>query len=239
MTRKLNPLQRDPTDLPPEVRDRELAVAREIAESFLTAGSPLEVYRTALARVTPIVGATFASVFLRDEADPQLMRLACAQNWPQRAARFLGEMRIREGRGPTGRAVSHGKPVEVANVFADPAMEEWWEPARELGFVSMIALPLAAEDSVFGALSFYFRERQDFDEAARALLAVVAHQLAVTADRANLIAELRSSNVQLERENEALLLKISQAESALQRARASARELSPRSDRRGPGPESS
>lgn len=194
-------------------------MAREIADSFLTASSPLEVYRLALTRLTPLVGASFASVFLRDPEDPRLLRLACAQNWPQASARFLSEIRVREGRGPTGRAVLRGESVEVEDVFANEGLDEWWEPARELGFVSMTAHPLVTGERVVGALSFYFRERQSFDDDARALLRMVAHQLATTAERAHLSVDLRSSNLRLERENEALLKKIASAEQLLDRAR--------------------
>lgn len=199
----------------PRLRELELEVAREIAESFLTASSPLEVYRLALARVTPLVDASFASVFLRDADDPRLLRLACAQNWPQSSARFLSELRIREGRGPTGRAVGLGRAVEVVDVFGDPELDAWWEPARELGFVSMISLPLAVDDRVFGALSFYFRQPQEFGEDTRALLAIVAHQLAATAERTHLMADLRVSNLRLDRENASLLRQITEVESTL------------------------
>lgn len=175
------------------MRELEAEVALEIARSLLADRSPLEIYRLALTRVTPMVGASFASVFLRDPDDPQLLRLACAQNWPQASARFLSELRIREGQGPTGRAVRDGESIEVEDVFADDALQEWWEPARELGFVSMTAHPLTAEDRVFGALSFYFGERQRFDDDARTLLRIVAHQLATTAERAHLVVNVRSA----------------------------------------------
>lgn len=173
-------------------RDLELEVASEIAASILSASTPLETYRRALARVTPLVGATFASVFLRDLADPDLLRLACAHNWPQSSARFLSDVRIREGRGPTGRAVRQGETIEVEDVFADDGVDAWLEPARELGFSSMTAHPLIGDDGVFGALSFYFVERQQFDARARTLLRIVAHQLASTAERANLTVDLRA-----------------------------------------------
>jgi GAF domain-containing protein len=202
------------------IRDRQLEVAQQIAETFLTAASAVEVYRVALARITPIVGASFASVFLRDDDDPALLRLACAHNWPQATARFLSDLRIREGRGPTGQAVSTGYPVEVADVFDDPALHDWWTPARELGFVSMTALPLISDGRAVGALSFYFRERQDFGEEARSLMVVVAHQLAGTAERAQLVTGLRSSNLRLERENEALRRDLDEALGALDRLRA-------------------
>lgn len=154
------------------------ALAREIRNALDGASSPLEVYRRALARVTPLVDADFASVFLRDDDDPRLLRLACAQNWPQASARFLGRLRIREGLGPTGQAVARARPVEVVDVFQDPALEDWWEPARELGFVSMTAHPLMSGDRVVGSISFYFTDRQPFDEGERRLLGTVAREIA-------------------------------------------------------------
>lgn len=165
-----------------------------MAASILSASSPLETYRRALARVTPLVGASFASVFLRDREDPDLLRLACAHNWPQASARFLSDVRIREGKGPTGRAVRQALSIEVEDVFADDGVGAWLEPARELGFVSMTAHPLIADGDVFGALSFYFVERQTFDDRARTLLRIVAHQLASTAERAKLTVDLRAGS---------------------------------------------
>jgi GAF domain-containing protein len=191
----------DPTSRP--IERAEIEVTRRIANTSLTASSALEVYRVALARITPIIGATFASVFLRDERDPGLLRLACAQSWPQSSARFLAELRIREGRGPTGRAVRSGAAVEVVDLFADPTLRDWWPAARELGFVSIISLPLAVDGRVLGAVSFYFRERQELGRRSRALLGVVAHQLATTAERTH-VGRRGSSALDLEREIEAL-----------------------------------
>lgn len=158
-------------------------MVREIRDAADSATTPLEVYRAALGRVTPLVGATFASVFLRDEDAPHLLRLACAQNWPQSSARFLSELRIREGRGPTGQAVDQGVPVEVADVYEDPELEEWWEPARELGFVAMTTYPLMVDGQAVGAISFYFRDPKPLDDHVRELLEVAAREMAAAADR--------------------------------------------------------
>ena len=172
----------DRTD--PARSDRHEVIVNEIRDAAASASAPVEVYRTALARVTPRVGATFASVFLRDDDAPDLLRLACAQNWPQASARFLGELRIREGRGPTGQAVAQGRPVEVADVFEDQELEEWWEPARELGFVAMTAHPLIVDGRAVGAISFYFSDPQRLDNEVRSLLGTVAREMAAVADRA-------------------------------------------------------
>ena len=206
--------QPDALELPESLRQRELEIAREIARAFLTASRPLEVYRLALARVTPLVDASFSSVFLRDPADPSLLKLVCAQNWPQSSARFLGQMRIRVGRGPTGRAVAEATPFEVEDVFAEPGLQEWWDPAREMGFTSLMSLPLRNATEVVGALTFYFTGTRRFDANERLLLATVTDQLAATAERAELIERLVSENVRLERENGHLAARARDAEQA-------------------------
>jgi signal transduction histidine kinase len=196
------------------LRDRELDVAREVANAFLTASTPVEVYRLALARVTPLVRASFSSVFERDPADPELLRLTCANSWPQSSARWLGELRLRVGRGPTGRAVAELRPVEVRDVFADPLLSEWHEPARELGFVSLISLPLVTGAEASGALTFYFDEPHEFDEAERHLLKLVADQLALAGGR---IASLEASRREVEElrgENDLLRRRVGAGEDA-------------------------
>lgn len=189
---------------PDSLRDRELDVAREIANAFLTAGTPVEVYRLALARVTPLVRASFSSVFERDPDDPSLLKLTCANNWPQASARYLGQLRLRVGRGPTGGAVARMEPVEVSDVFADRSLLEWHEPARELGFVSLISLPLATGDRATGAVTFYFDESHEFDDDERHLLKLIADQLAVAGGRVAALQEERRELEELRTENAVL-----------------------------------
>jgi signal transduction histidine kinase len=179
----------------------ELELSREIADAFLTAQHPLELYRISIARVTPLIGATFASVFLIDETESDLLKLVCAHNWPQSSARFLGQLRVRVGRGPTGAAVKTGEPVAVRDVFADPTLREWWEPANELGFVGFISLPLECERKAVGALTFYYDKAHDFSDEERHLLQLVATQLSAMAERAQLIQDLRNENNALRAEN--------------------------------------
>ncbi len=207
----------EPAPLPEALRQRELEIAREIARAFLKATRPLEVYRLALARVTPLVEASFSSVFLRESDDPLLLKLVCAQNWPQASARFLGQMRIRVGRGPTGRAVAEATAFEVEDIFAEPGLREWWDPARELGFTSLISLPLQHEGEVTGALTFYFAAAHTFQAHERALLTMVTDQLAATAERAHLIQRLQLANERLERENAQFAARTREAELARRR----------------------
>ncbi len=99
---KITPLTRDRVRTPAEPTEsglRELIAIREIVHAFLTADRPEEVFQFALDRVSPLVGANFACVYLIDGAS-ELMRLAAVHNWPERFTPFLGEMRVRLGFGP-------------------------------------------------------------------------------------------------------------------------------------------
>ncbi len=195
-------------------RVRELEAAHEIAQAFLAASQPIEVYRLALVRLTPMVRADFAAVFLRDESQPEILRPVAAQGWPQSTARYLGRLRIRVGAGPTGRAVADGRTFEVEDVFGDDGLTAWWEPARELGFASMITLPLMAEGpDPAGALSFYFTEPRRFTDEERRLLELIAQQLGSTSRRARVVSDLRAEADRHRRESDAMAERVRDAES--------------------------
>ncbi len=190
---------------------RELMAVREIVHAFLTADRPEEVFQFALDRVSPVVGATFACVYLVDGAS-ELMRLAAAHNWPERYTQFLGDMRVRLGFGPSGEAASERRAIEVPDIFADPSLEDWQEVANELGFQSLAALPLQTGEGVLGAVTFYFANAGGLSAETRSLLRMVADQMAATAQKARLIDDLRransaltDTNAELERQYAALL----------------------------------
>jgi signal transduction histidine kinase len=179
---------------------RELLAVREIAQAFLTAEKPGDVYQFALDRVTPFVGATFACVYLVDGGS-ELMRLQAVHNWPKRYAKFLGEMRVRLGSGPSGTAASEKRVVEIPDVFADESLQDWQEVATELGFRSLVALPLQTAHGVAGAVTFYFASSGAVGADARSLLRVVADQMAATAEKARLIEGLLTTNTALQGAN--------------------------------------
>ena len=190
---------------------RELIAIREIVHAFLTADEPEEVFQFALDRVGPLVGASFACVYLIDGAS-ELMRLAAVHNWPERFAPFLGEMRVRLGFGPSGEAAAERRVIEVPDVMADASLEDWAEVASELGFRAIVALPLQTGEGVLGAVAFYFAAAGVISAETRSLLRMVADQMAATAQKARLIDDLRranaallESNAELEHQYSALL----------------------------------
>ena len=178
---------------------RELVAVREIAQALLSANKPGDVYTLALERVSPIVGASFACVYLIEEGS-ELMKLAAAYNWPERYTRFLGDMRVRVGFGPSGEAASERRAIEVPDVFADQTLEDWQEVATELGFKSIAAMPLQTSNGVLGAVSFYFAKSGGLSSDGRGLLRVVADQMAATAEKARLIEDLSRTNTELQKQ---------------------------------------
>jgi signal transduction histidine kinase len=192
---------------------RELRAAGEIAQAFLTASTPSEVYHLALARVSPLVGAAFSCVFVR-EPDGELLRLAAEFDWPEAYRHYLGEMRVRVGMGPTGMAVAENRVCEVHDVFSDERWADWREAARELGFASSISLPLVLGGEPAGAVTFYFRAADALRQADRDLLRLVADQLAAAAERAHLIENLTEANARLRAQNLELDARFREAEEA-------------------------
>ena len=192
-----------PTGEQPDSAIRELMAVREIAHAFLHADRPEEVFQFALERVSPLVGASFASIYLID-GNSELMRLAASYNWPERYRPWLGQMRVRLGFGPSGEAAAERRVIEVPDVTADADLEDWREVAQELGFRSLVALPLQAGSKLLGTVTFYYEEPGARSTEARSLLRIVADQMAATAEKSALVDEMRRANVALTEANEEL-----------------------------------
>ncbi|MES2176975.1 MAG: GAF domain-containing sensor histidine kinase [Gemmatimonadota bacterium] len=204
MTR-ITPLTKDRHRSPeaPETGLRELMAIREIVHAFLTADRPEDVFQFALDRVTPLVGGSFACVYLIDGAS-ELMRLAAVHNWPEKFAPFLGEMRVRLGFGPSGEAAAERRVIEVPDIMSDTSLDDWAEVAAELGFRAIVALPLQTGEGVLGAVAFYFEKAGTINSETRSLLRMVADQMAATAQKARLIEDLRRANAALMETNSEL-----------------------------------
>lgn len=68
------------------------------------------------------------------------------------------------GRGPTGTAVSQGRPVVCSDLWEESSFAPWREWVREEGFRSLIALPLTHQGKVSGVLNLYLRSVRAFSD---------------------------------------------------------------------------
>lgn len=81
------------------------------------------------------------------------------------------------GRGPTGLAIRTGKPHVIRDILNDPSYSIWREQAMKHGYASSIALPLKADQDVFGALNIYADIPDAFDAKEFELLKELAGDL--------------------------------------------------------------
>ena len=99
------------------------------------------------------------------------MRLTAAYNWPEKYAKFLGQMRVRLGSGPSGEAAAERRAIEVLDVFADPRSTTGAKSPRS--WVSVVRrAPAADGDAVLGAVTFYFRRRSAVSAETRQSLRI-------------------------------------------------------------------
>ncbi len=180
-----------------KTEDEDLGLMRELLHTLVGADRVEEALQFALDRTCPVVGATLGSVYLVDGVS-ELMRLAAAHAWPERWRPWLGEMRVRVGFGPSGEAVSERRIIEVPDVSADAALEDWQEVAAELGFRALVALPLGAGGTVVGAATFYFAAPGSPSPHVRTLLRAVADVMAAMAVHEALRERARHAEAALE-----------------------------------------
>lgn len=192
-----------PDALPaPVVEDPASRVLAEIAHAVARAEEAAEAYQFALDRSCPAVGAALGAVFLLDGA-AEVMRPVAAHAWPERWRRWLGEMRVRIGFGPAGEAAAERRLIAVADVFADPSLEDWQDVGRELGFRALVAVPIEGPSGVAGAVSFYFAAAGEPAAATKTLLRAVADLMAAVHEQERLRRRLRIVEAGLEDERSA------------------------------------
>lgn len=202
---------------------RQLVAIREIAHAFLVADRPDDVQQFALDRITPLIGASF-SLVLKLGADGVLLRPVAQFEWPAPYRHWIGALRVRVGDGPSGRAVAERRLVEIADVMTDAMAVEWRDVATELGFRSIMAAPLDTSDGPLGAVVFYFRDATSLTDEQRALVQMIADQLAAVTDKARHMEAVRRANAALADAN-AELEGQSAAWTAARRSRDEAEEL--------------
>lgn len=186
----------------PAAEDSSGRVLAELAHAVLQAAEARDAYQFALDRACPAVGASLGAVFLLDGA-AEVMRPVAAHNWPERWRRWLGEMRVRVGFGPAGEAAAERRLIEVGDVFADPALEDWQDVARELEFHAIISVPLVGPAGLAGAASFYFASPGTQPPATKAMLRTVSDLLATAHELDRLRRQLRLAEAALEDERSA------------------------------------
>jgi diguanylate cyclase (GGDEF)-like protein/PAS domain S-box-containing protein len=106
------------------------------------------------------------------------------------------------GQGPVGTAIRTGATVAIQDFDSNPTTRPWRHAARLRGYQSCIALPLAADDAVLGAVAIYSRAPFAFGVDEVQLLEQLARDLAFGIRTLRSRAEHEKARAVLKRESE-------------------------------------
>jgi sugar diacid utilization regulator/GAF domain-containing protein len=102
---------------------------------------------------------------------------------------------------PSSLAFTTGQAAKLADLSSEPTFRPWGGVARDMGFLSMIAVPLLVSGRALGTLNCYRREVHEFGREETDLLTTLADQAAIAIETARLrtreastIAHLRELN---------------------------------------------
>lgn len=180
-------------------RLEELTVVADIASAML---SPLElsqVLDVALEKASRAIGAPFGSITL---LSPDKTRLEFAAvyglsaDYGQRF-REIGLLPADES-SPSGRAVATGKPFWVADITRHPLCAAWKHISLGEGVRALICMPLMLGgergSQAAGTLNQYLAEPHRFRAREVRLLQVVAQQVSLAIERAQLYDRLKQQH---------------------------------------------
>jgi GAF domain-containing protein len=110
---------------------------------------------------------------------------------------------IRLGTGPLGRAASSREPVEVADILDEREFSAMRlrTVLRELGYRSLLAVPLLREGRIMGGLTIYRRTAGSFPPEVVNLLQTFATQSVLAIQNARLFREIEDKSRQIEAAN--------------------------------------
>jgi diguanylate cyclase (GGDEF)-like protein len=174
-----------------------LARLNQAVSSSLDIGEVLRIIAGAAAELTRAPSVAF---FVADESRRELELRAMsddhnAADFPERTLRF--------DQGIAGWVASHGRPLDVPDVFADPRTvgREWFEAHR---LSSVYATPIVVHSSLLGVLVLYgtapFRLRYDDLEVLDGFVT----QAGVAIRNARLYDDVRASQERLEQRSREL-----------------------------------
>jgi PAS domain S-box-containing protein len=82
------------------------------------------------------------------------------------------------GRGPTGTAIRENRICVFTDTANNPLFEPWREAALQRAYAAIIALPLRAAGTPFGAIAIYSEQANSFENSEVELLSEMANSLA-------------------------------------------------------------
>jgi signal transduction histidine kinase/DNA-binding response OmpR family regulator len=189
-----------------EERTRELSSAlsglRGLNEVGQAVSSTLDlqtVLTSIVSHAVDLSGSDAGTIYEYDEAAEEF-HLRASHRMEQELIETLRANPIRLGSGTVGRATATLSPVQVADILQDHETSESQarRVLRQLGYRSLLAIPLFREKHIVGGLSVYRKQPGSYSAEAVNFLQSLATQSVLAIQNARLFREIEDKGRQLE-----------------------------------------
>jgi signal transduction histidine kinase/CheY-like chemotaxis protein len=157
------------------------------------------VLASIIAHAVQLSGADAGAIYEYDEGDRDL-KLRASYRAEDKLVEALRANPIKVGLGTVGQAAATGVSVQVADISAEQAADETFgrQVLRQLGYRSILAVPLLREQRIVGGLSVYRKQAGSFSREVMNLLQTLATQSVLAIQNARLFREVDDKSRQLE-----------------------------------------
>ncbi len=178
-----------------EALRRERRVSRALRDVGTALGTTIdldELLELILARLTELVEADRATLYLLDEARDELVSKIVAGS-------EVRSIRMKVGHGIVGLVAQTGEPLRVEDAYEDPRFEKEWDLLAGHRTTSMLAAPLKNHvGRIIGVLQVLNkRGGRGFTDDDESILGALGTQAAVAIDNSRLVLSLIQKNKQL------------------------------------------
>ena len=207
-----------------EALRREQRVSRALREVGMALGATLdldELLELILAKLTELVEADRATLYLLDEARGELVSRVVAGG-------EVRSVRMKVGHGVAGLVAQTGEPIRIEDAYRDPRFEREWDLLTGYRTSNMLAAPLKNHvGRTMGVLQVLNkRGGHGFTSDDEAILSALGTQAAVAIDNSRLMLSLIQKNQQLVETKEQLERKFRELSLLFELERATARATS-------------
>jgi len=160
----------------------------------------LETVLTAVvSHAVELSGSDAGAIYEYDD-EAEEFRLRASHQMEEQLVQALRLNPIHFGSGTVGRAAATGAPVQVADILDEQenSATRTRSNLRELGYRSLLAIPLFREGQIMGGLSVYRRQAGNFSTETVNLLQTFATQSVLAIQNARLFREIEDKGLQLE-----------------------------------------
>jgi signal transduction histidine kinase/CheY-like chemotaxis protein/HAMP domain-containing protein len=177
----------------------ELRALNEVGQAVSSTLNLQTVLTSIVSHAVQLSGADAGAMYEYDEPTEEF-HLRASHRMEEELVQALQANPIRVGLSTVGRAAATRAPVQVTDILDEPDLgESRVRPVlRQLGYRSLLAIPLLRESRVIGGLSVYRREAGSFATEVVNLLQTLATQSVLAIQNARLFREIGDKSQQLE-----------------------------------------